>query len=90
MSILIGESADMVRMGRQTRGEKHWHTKLSNEQVLEIFHEPRRMGVVPYLAGKYKISKHTVHLIRAGYSRKDITNAQNCSNHYTQQDGFGE
>ena len=80
-------SQDMVRMGRQYKGERHWHTRITNEQIREIMAEPRRMGVIPYLSKKYGISKYTVLAIRGGTTRREITNDSSSHNTSPQQVG---
>lgn len=67
-------SADMVRMGRQYKGEQHWHTRLTDKQVMDIKNKPRKMGVIAQLAEEYGISPYTVHAIRCGTTRKYLTN----------------
>jgi len=58
-------SLDMVRKGRSARGEKHWHARLSAEEVLRI-RELRRSGIpISELASKFDVSRMTIYDIAA-------------------------
>jgi hypothetical protein len=55
---------DMAAKGRQVTGERMWTAKLTPDKVLAIRAEPRRRGVIPYLAEKYGVSERTISRVR--------------------------
>ena len=54
---------DMVRHGTSTRGAKNTRVKLTEEQVLEIYHAP---GLHASIAKRYGVSFNTVYAIKSG------------------------
>ncbi len=55
--------ADRRRHGTTAMGERHWSSKLTLEQVLDIYNDVREPAVI---AAEYSVHKTTVHRIRSG------------------------
>lgn len=64
-----------IQLGlRHTRGEKNSQSKLNEAQVIEIFNNKNKLGVI---ADFYKISISTVCDIKRGYSWTHLTGMNN-------------
>jgi hypothetical protein len=58
---------DLTEKGRRPRGETHWHTRLTEQQIFELRQRYLDEGISAYaLAREYGICKATTHFILAG------------------------
>jgi len=65
-------SEDMVRRGRQTRGERHHAAKLTADQVWRIYRREDGLSITK-TAAHYQISTMVVKAIRAGKAWRWLT-----------------
>lgn len=63
-------TADMARHGTKQQGEKHYKSKLSDEQVRDIASRPRTYGSGTALAKEFGVTPTQICHIRKGRNRR--------------------
>lgn len=64
---------DALKRGRFALGNRHWKTKIPDEDIPYIRRNPERLTVTE-LAEKFDVGKATIESIRRGKSRKRVPN----------------
>ena len=70
----VENQRDRLRDGTDSRGEKQWLSKLTEDQVLAIYRDPRTQQAI---AEKYGVSQGTVSAIKNGYNWSWLTGKNN-------------